>query len=202
MATRKPSHPVTRQTHYELGNAGTECAKHWEGRRSALSWTCWVCVCASSGADSLIRPGLPAANQQRPGARAGVPELAVGVPAATPDQASLPPIFLAAGCNGVVNERNIHLLPPASPSLAQNTLTGKEIHHQPPTLPVRGAMTLPQNGRYVHRTQFAASTPRRRKRLLNAASHDSLVNFSCCWLCARRTGTGAGEGRGRAGFAG
>ena len=38
-------------------------------------------------------------------------------------------------------------------------------------------MTLPQNGRYVIRTQFAAFAPGSQEALLNAASHDSLVNF-------------------------
>jgi hypothetical protein len=59
---------------------------------------------------------------------------------------------------------------------AQNTLTGKRYQT---TTDITGAwaMTIPQNGRYVIRTQFAAFSPGDKEALLNAASHDQTVNF-------------------------
>ena len=59
---------------------------------------------------------------------------------------------------------------------AQNTLTGKRYST---TTGVNGAwsMTIPQNGRYVIRTQFAAFAPGSQEAVLNAASHGQTVNF-------------------------
>ena len=59
---------------------------------------------------------------------------------------------------------------------AQNTLTGKKFST---TTDIIGAwsLTLPQNGRYVIRTQFAAFAPGSQEALLNATSHDQKVDF-------------------------
>jgi hypothetical protein len=59
---------------------------------------------------------------------------------------------------------------------AQNTLTGKRYST---TTDVTGAwsLTIPQNGRYVIRTQFAAFAQGVQETLLNAASHDQTVDF-------------------------
>ncbi len=59
---------------------------------------------------------------------------------------------------------------------AQNTLTGKKYST---TTDITGAwsMNIPQNGRYVIRTQFAAFAPGDQEAVFNAASHDQLVNF-------------------------
>jgi len=59
---------------------------------------------------------------------------------------------------------------------AQNTLTGKRYST---TSDITGAwsLTIPQNGRYVIRTQFAAFAQGAQEALLNATSHDQAVNF-------------------------
>jgi hypothetical protein len=59
---------------------------------------------------------------------------------------------------------------------AQNTLTGKRFST---TTEITGAWSLkiPQNGRYVIRTQFAGFAPGSQEAVLNAASHDQTVNF-------------------------
>jgi len=59
---------------------------------------------------------------------------------------------------------------------AHNTLTGKRYAT---ISDVTGAwsLTIPQNGRYVIRTQFAAFAPAAQEAVLNAATHDQTVNF-------------------------
>ena len=76
--------------------------------------------------------------------------------------------------HGVVKSGNIPL--PGVTVTAQNTLTGKRYST---TTDITGAwsMTIPQNGRYVIRTQFAAFAAGDQEALLNAANHDQTVNF-------------------------
>ena len=59
---------------------------------------------------------------------------------------------------------------------AQNSLTGKRYST---TTDVTGAwsLTIPQNGRYVIRTQFAAFAQGAQEAVLNATSHDQAVDF-------------------------
>jgi hypothetical protein len=59
---------------------------------------------------------------------------------------------------------------------AQNTLTGKRYST---TTEISGAWSLaiPQNGRYVLRTQFAGFAPGAQEALLNATSRDQTINF-------------------------
>jgi hypothetical protein len=59
---------------------------------------------------------------------------------------------------------------------AQNSLTGKRYST---TTDITGAWTLniPLNGRYVIRTQFAAFAQGSQEAVLNATTHDQLVNF-------------------------
>ena len=59
---------------------------------------------------------------------------------------------------------------------AQNTLTGKRYST---TTDVTGAwaITIPANGRYVIRTQFAAFAPGAQEAVLNATSHEQMVDF-------------------------
>ena len=59
---------------------------------------------------------------------------------------------------------------------AQNTLTGKRYST---TTDVTGAwsLTIPQNGRYVIRTQFAAFAQGAQESVLNASNHDQAVDF-------------------------
>jgi hypothetical protein len=74
----------------------------------------------------------------------------------------------------MVKSGNIPL--PGVTVTAQNTLTGKRFST---TTDITGAwtMTIPQNGRYVLRTQFAGFAPGSQEAVLNAANHDQTVNF-------------------------
>jgi hypothetical protein len=76
--------------------------------------------------------------------------------------------------HGVVKSGAIPL--PGVTVTAQNTLTGKRYST---TTDVSGAwsLTIPQNGRYVIRTQFAAFAQGSQEALLNASSHDRAVDF-------------------------
>ena len=76
--------------------------------------------------------------------------------------------------HGVVKSGVIPL--PGVTVTAQNTLTGKRYST---TTDISGAWTLliPQNGRYVLRTQFAGFAPGAQEALLNATSHDQTVSF-------------------------
>src|SRR5579863_9370578 len=90
-------------------------------------------------------------------------------PPATPTSA------IAGGrVHGVVKSGNIPL--PGVTVTAANTLTGKKYST---TTDVTGAWSLiiPQNGRYVVRTQFAAFAQGSAEALLNATSHDQTANF-------------------------
>lgn len=59
---------------------------------------------------------------------------------------------------------------------AQNTLTGKR-YATASDIGGAWSLTIPQNGRYVIRTEFAAFAPAAQEAVLNATSHDQLVNF-------------------------
>lgn len=76
--------------------------------------------------------------------------------------------------HGVVKSGHIPL--PGVTITAQNTLTGKKFAT---TTDITGAwsLSLPQNGRYVIRTQFAAFAPGSQEALLNASNHDQTVDF-------------------------
>ena len=82
----------------------------------------------------------------------------------------------------MVKSGNIPL--PGVTVTAQNTLTGKRYST---TTDITGAwsLTIPQNGRYVIRTQFAAFAQGSQEALLNATSHDQTVNFELM-LASRR----------------
>ena len=76
--------------------------------------------------------------------------------------------------HGVIKSGNIPL--PGVAVTATNTLTGKKFAT---TTDITGAwsMNIPQNGRYVIRTEFAAFAASTHEALLNATSHDQAVNF-------------------------
>ena len=76
--------------------------------------------------------------------------------------------------HGVIKSGNIPL--PGVTVTATNTLTGKKFAT---TTDITGAwsMTIPQNGRYVLRTEFVAFAASTHEALLNASSHDQAVNF-------------------------
>jgi hypothetical protein len=76
--------------------------------------------------------------------------------------------------HGAIKSGNIPL--PGVAVTATNTLTGKKFAT---TTDITGAwsMTIPQNGRYVIRTEFAAFAASTHEALLNANSHEATVNF-------------------------
>ena len=76
--------------------------------------------------------------------------------------------------HGVVKSGTIAL--PGVAVTAQNTLTGKRYST---TTDITGSwqLNIPQNGRYVIRTQFAAFAGGSQEAVLNASSHDQTVNF-------------------------
>lgn len=77
--------------------------------------------------------------------------------------------------HGQVKSGNVPL--PGVTVTAQNTLTGKRYST---TTDISGAwlLTIPQNGRYVIRTQFAGFAVGSQEAVLNAASHDQTVTFA------------------------
>ena len=94
---------------------------------------------------------------------------------ATGSSAGTPGTVSAGGTlHGAIKSGNIPL--PGVAVTATNTLTGKKFAT---TTDITGAwsMTIPQNGRYVIRTEFAAFAASTREALLNANSHDAMVNF-------------------------
>jgi hypothetical protein len=76
--------------------------------------------------------------------------------------------------HGVVKSGSTPL--PGVTVTAQNTLTGKRFST---TTDITGSwsMAIPQNGRYVIHTQFAAFAPGAQEAVFNATSHDQAVSF-------------------------
>ena len=99
-----------------------------------------------------------------------------GESAAAPGQASQVNVAVAVGGRlyGVVKSGNIPL--PGVAVTAQNTLTGKRYAT---TTDITGAwsMQIPQNGRYVVRTEFAAFAPGSQEAVLNASQHEHALDF-------------------------
>ncbi len=96
-------------------------------------------------------------------------------PITTPDATQQEAAAIAGGrLHGTVKSGAVPL--PGVTITAQNTLTGKRYST---TSDITGAwaLTIPQNGRYVIRTQFAAFAQGAQEALLNATSHDATVNF-------------------------
>jgi Carboxypeptidase regulatory-like domain/TonB dependent receptor-like, beta-barrel len=106
-----------------------------------------------------------------------VPAHAQTTPAApTPAQTSTPTQIRSGGTiHGTVKSGNIPL--PGVTVTAQNTLTGKTYYV---ATGATGAynMTIPDNGRYVVRAQFAAFAEVTQETLLNATTHERLVDFN------------------------
>ena len=116
-----------------------------------------VLACALTEAQAPPQAGSPAPDATGPAAPAASPATVAG-----------------GKLHGIVRSGNVPL--PGVTVTAQNTLTGKRFTT---TTDITGAwsMTIPQNGRYVVRTQFAAFAPGSQEALLNATSHDQTVNF-------------------------
>jgi trimeric autotransporter adhesin len=128
-----------------------------------------------------VASGIAASGQ------APVPATPPGSPAASPAAAaSLPSTTQSAvggKLHGVVKSGNVPL--PGVTVTAQNTLTGKRYST---TTDIAGAwsLTIPQNGRYVIRTQFAAFAQGSQEALLNASNHEQTLNFDLM-LASRAT---------------
>ncbi|KAA6456940.1 carboxypeptidase regulatory-like domain-containing protein [Acidobacteria bacterium AB60] len=116
--------------------------------------------------------GTPAFTQ----APSAAPDTSDRTPSSTPSPAPGEPSSSVTGgkIHGTVKSGNVPL--PGVTVTAQNTLTGKRYAT---TTDISGAwsMDIPQNGRYVFRTQFAAFAQGSGEALLNAAGHDQTVNF-------------------------
>src|SRR5580693_6054745 len=95
-------------------------------------------------------------------------------PAVSQQQSAAPAQSVGGRLHGVAKSGNVPL--PGVTVTAQNTLTGKRYST---TTDITGAwsLTIPQNGRYVIRTQFAAFAQGSQEAVLNATGHDQLVNF-------------------------
>ena len=135
-------------------------------------WTAVLCLCAAMALGARAQ----SASRLQTGAAS---------------QASVATQPVAGGkLHGVVKSGNIPL--PGVTVTAQNTLTGKRYAT---TTDITGAwsMTIPQNGRYVIRTQFAAFAQGAGEALLNASSHDQAVNFELM-LASRAAAAGAAAG--------
>ena len=108
----------------------------------------------------------------------GSPATAQAAPQSTPApvQASAPagPVKVGGNLHGTIKSGSVPL--PGVAVVATNTLTGKRFAT---TSDITGAwsMTIPLNGRYVLRTEFTAFAASTHEALLNASSHDALVNF-------------------------
>jgi trimeric autotransporter adhesin len=112
-------------------------------------------------------------------------------PAGTAGQTSETAAVAAGGkLRGVVKSGNVPL--PGVTVTAQNTLTGKRYST---VTDVTGAwsMTIPQNGRYVIRTQFAGFAQGAGEALLNAQNHEQMVNLDLM-LASRAAQLQAQEG--------
>ncbi|MFZ0691757.1 MAG: carboxypeptidase-like regulatory domain-containing protein, partial [Acidobacteriaceae bacterium] len=101
-------------------------------------------------------------------------------PASTPDaQSSSPlpaaPVQAGGAIHGTVKDGNIPL--PGVSVTASNSLTGKKYST---TTDITGSYSLviPQNGRYVLKTELSAFAPVTKEALLNATAHDQAVDFS------------------------
>ncbi|HEX4067837.1 MAG TPA: TonB-dependent receptor [Acidobacteriaceae bacterium] len=96
-------------------------------------------------------------------------------PSAPAPEAAPAPAQTGGTIHGTVKDGNIPL--PGVTVTASNSLTGKKYST---TTDITGSYTLviPQNGRYVVRTDFPAFATVTKEALLNAATHDLPVDFS------------------------
>ena len=137
-------------------------------RRAALRFSIAAWGLAVAGVVFAQTPSATTAPNAAPGAmpQAATPQSAISAPEQNVTGGKL---------HGVAKSGAVPL--PGVTVTAQNTLTGKRYST---TTDITGAwsLTIPQNGRYVVRTQFAAFAQVAQEALLNASSHDQTVNFS------------------------
>jgi hypothetical protein len=120
----------------------------------------------------LILAASHAAQAQSPGSTPNTPQAtSTGSTGTAPADASQVP---GGRLHGHVKSGSTPL--PGVTITAQNTLTGKRYST---TSDITGAwsMVIPQNGRYVIRTQFAAFAQGAQEAVLSASGHDQTVDF-------------------------
>ncbi|MGO9318947.1 MAG: carboxypeptidase regulatory-like domain-containing protein [Terracidiphilus sp.] len=136
-------------------------------RREAMMWA------FIAGIFMAVGLAILAQSQATPVTQSAAPVSAPGAgePAA---QSTSAPAPSGGKLHGIVKSGNIPL--PGVTITAQNTLTGKRYST---TTDITGAwvLTIPQNGRYVLRTQFAGFSPGAQEAVLNAASREQTVSF-------------------------
>ena len=140
-------------------------------RQAFLRWTVSLGMVVSGGAAAFAQvPGStqsPPQNPSQNGTVVSPPATDAQVPSAAP---------VAGGkLHGAVKSGTTPL--PGVTITAQNTLTGKKYST---TTDINGAwsMSIPQNGRYVVKTQFAAFAASSQEAVLNATNHDQTVTFA------------------------
>ncbi len=140
-------------------------------RRAVLWWTLMLGMVVSCGFTG--RAQALASTQSSP---QNPPQTnASGSPAANDAQAPAATPVAGGRLHGVVKSGTVPL--PGVTITAQNTLTGKKYST---TTDINGAwsMSIPQNGRYVVKTQFAAFAASSQEAVLNATNHDQTVTFA------------------------
>jgi hypothetical protein len=134
-----------------------------------------VAGCLETGAQTA--PPSPPDGQSQVPASASIAPASTDPAQTSPAQTSAPSAQPVTGgkLHGVALSGKVPL--PGVTVTAQNTLTGKRYST---TTNIQGqwSLTIPQNGRYVVRTQFAAFAAGSQEAVLNAtSSHDQTVNF-------------------------
>ena len=127
-------------------------------RRAMAAAVCMV-ACFGAWAQSSAPPQAPAT---------------VTPAAAVPNAPDAQPAVTGGKLHGHVKSGTIPL--PGVTVTAQNTLTGKR-YSTTTDLTGGWSLAIPQNGRYVIRTQFAAFAQGAQEAVLNASSHDQAVEF-------------------------
>jgi len=144
-------------------------------RRVATIWTVAAGIAFWAGAMGC---GLAAGAQSDAAPAAAAPGPTAAGQSSGPQIAAAQVVSSEAATGGVLHgtvKSGTTPLPGVSVT-AQNTLTGKRYIT---TTGTTGAwsMKIPDNGRYVVRTQFAAFAQGAQETVLNAANHDQTVNF-------------------------
>jgi uncharacterized membrane protein YgcG len=135
-------------------------------------------VAAGSLAFAQTPAPAPAQPQQTaPATPAPTPDAPQQATTPAPDQTAATPAPAPAGgtIHGTIKAGTVPL--PGVSVTASNSLTGKKYST---TTDITGSyrLVIPQNGRYVLRTELAAFAPVTKDALLNATAHDQIVDFA------------------------
>ena len=136
-------------------------------RQAVLLWTLTLGMVVSGGTAAFAQAPDAAQSSSQSGAPGAPATPEIPVPSAAP--------ITGGKLHGVVKSGTTLL--PGVTVTAQNTLTGKKYST---TTDINGAwsVSIPQNGRYVVKTQFAAFASESQEAVLNAANHDQAVTFA------------------------